>query len=264
MKNKTVLYGLIGSSAFLLLTTVTFAGLYVSKQVTSNSPVENQATTFVSDLAEVNEEDFVHLQFDPSETGEISDSEAQDLQYMREEEKLARDVYQELYDIWGQRIFDNISKSEQTHTDSIKSLLELYNIDDPVVSDARGEFTNQEFTDLYNDLVETGKASLVDALKVGATIEDLDIFDLNERLERTSNENIITVYENLNRGSRNHIRSFSSMLLRNGEEYTPQFISEEEYLEIIASPNERGGGQNHGGSSSNGNGNGGGGRGRNR
>ncbi len=174
---------------------------------------------------------------------DVSDAEAQGLIFMREEEKLARDVYLYLYDLWGQRVFNNISGSEQMHTDAIKYLLEKYNIDDPMVVDSLGVFKNQNLQDLYNTLIAQGKDSLVAALKVGALIEEVDIRDIQNELDQNvDNEDIQYVYENLMRGSRNHLRAFVSNLSAQGVTYSPQILSEEDYLAIINSPMERGNG----------------------
>ena len=174
---------------------------------------------------------------------DVSDAEVQGLIFMREEEKLARDVYLYLYDLWGQRVFNNISGSEQMHTDAIKYLLEKYNIDDPMVVDSLGVFKNQNLQDLYNTLTTQGKDSLVAALKVGALIEEVDIRDLQNELDQNvDNQDIQYVYENLMRGSRNHLRAFVSNLSANGVTYSPQILSEEDYLAIINSPMERGNG----------------------
>ncbi len=159
---------------------------------------------------------------------------------MREEEKLARDVYITLGNKWGIPVFSNISRAEQAHTDAIKELLVRYDIEDPVKSDAVGVFTSPEFGKLYNDLVAKGNKSLMDALITGATIEDLDIKDLNELLKETNNEDIKVVYKNLNKGSRNHMRAFSRQISNRGSSYEPQYISEKEYEKILTSPHERG------------------------
>lgn len=171
---------------------------------------------------------------------ELSQEETDSLIYMREEEKLARDVYLALYDIYGQQIFYNIAQSEQTHTEAIKLLLEKYDLEDPVSVDERGVFENQELQALYNSLVEQGSQSLLDALTVGATIEDLDIKDLQVANEQADNQDISAVYDNLEKGSRNHIRSFTRMIERNGGTYQAQYITQEEYEQIIASDMERG------------------------
>jgi len=170
----------------------------------------------------------------------ISEEEKEGLIEMREEEKLARDVYLTLYNKWKLQIFKNIAKSEQTHTDSVKYLLDRYGIEDPVKSDEIGKFSNPKFEQLYKDLVEKGSKSEVDALMVGATIEDLDIADLEHWLNKTDNEDIKFVYENLMKGSRNHLRAFVRMLNNYGVNYSPQYISKEEYEQIINSQMERG------------------------
>ncbi len=169
----------------------------------------------------------------------LSDEEKAGIIYVREEEKLAHDVYIALYEKWGLPIFANIAASESTHMAAMKLLIDRYGLDDPAKTEP-GEFTNPELQKLYDDLVAKGNKSLVDALKVGATIEELDIVDIRGYLSKTDNEDIKLVYENLLKGSRNHLRAFVSTLRRNGVEYQPQFLSPEEYQEIITSPRERG------------------------
>jgi hypothetical protein len=175
----------------------------------------------------------------PLET--LTTEEKDDLLYMREEEKLARDVYQTLYEKWNLSIFSNIAQSEQTHTEAVRDLLEKYNITDPVINDTVGVFQNEELQTLYNTLTEKGLTSEIDALVVGATIEDLDIKDLIDSMEQTNNQDITLVYENLMRGSRNHLRAFNKQLSVRGVTYEPQYISNEEYQTIISGSTERGG-----------------------
>ncbi len=170
----------------------------------------------------------------------LTQEEIDGLLMMREEEKLARDVYLTLYDRWQLPIFKNIAASEATHTSAVADLLDMYQITDPVTNDAVGVFTNPAFTDLYKSLVEQGNESAVIALKVGATIEDLDIKDLQELLKKTSNTDIITVYNNLEKGSRNHIRSFTQNLTKYGASYAPQYISQQAYDLIISGSRETG------------------------
>jgi hypothetical protein len=64
---------------------------------------------------------------------DLSPEETAALLFMREEEKLARDVYNTLYEIWGQPTFTNIAASEQTHMDEVKLLLERYSLADPAL-----------------------------------------------------------------------------------------------------------------------------------
>lgn len=171
-------------------------------------------------------------------TGTITEAEKIGLIKMREEEKLARDVYTMLWEKRGNQTFKNISQSEQTHTDAVKELLNIYGIEDPVKDNTIGVFTSEEMSNLYKQLITKWSESAMSALIVWATIEDLDIKDLNELLKETTNDNIITVYDNLNKGSRNHMRAFVKNIEKNNGTYSPQYISNSEYSDIISSSQE--------------------------
>jgi hypothetical protein len=191
---------------------------------------------------DIDEHDFINHNelLTDIEVSDLSEDEKAGLILMREEEKLARDVYQALGDLWGQKIFTNIARSEDTHTESVKTLLDRYDIEDPVSEDVAGVFHSEELQGLYDALVAQGSESLEAALTVGATVEDLDISDLNKLLDETDNEDIIMVYENLLKGSRNHLRAFTRNLENQGATYTAQYISAEEYQAILDSDQESG------------------------
>ena len=144
--------------------------------------------------------------------GDVSATEREHLVFMREEEKLARDVYTVMYQKWASRIFLNISASEQTHMNAILTLLNRYGIEDPVGENGAGRFTDPELKALYDELVARGNTSLEEALRVGAAIEELDIADLRDAISVTDNGDILRVYGNLLRGSQNHLRAFTRAL----------------------------------------------------
>lgn len=173
--------------------------------------------------------------------GELSDAEAAGLLYMREEEKLARDVYITLYQQWGLPVFQNISQSEQAHTGAVKLLLDRYGLSDPASAQV-GVFTDPALQALYTELVGRGSQSLAEALRVGAAIEEIDILDLQERLAQTDNADIRQVYTNLLNGSSNHLRAFvSSLSSQTGEAYQPQYLSQEAYQAILSAAGQQGG-----------------------
>lgn len=166
--------------------------------------------------------------------GDLSQAEEEALVYMVEEEKLARDVYNELYTIWGSLTFTNIAASEQTHIDSIKNLLSIYGISDPSSSQA-GVFSNPDLQALYDQLISRGSQSLSEAFKVAGAVEEIDILDLQERLTQIDNADIQQVFNNLLKGSENHLRAFVNALQRQtGEVYQPQYMSLEAYQVIIS------------------------------
>jgi len=142
-----------------------------------------------------------------TEGDQLNLSEIDALLFMREEEKLARDVYLTLYEKWNLAIFNNIAKSEQQHMDAVKILLDRYNLEDPMLGEI-GEFENQKLQELYDELVTTGSESVQDALLIGGAIEEIDILDLKDGLTESTNPDVIRVFESLLRGSYNHLKAF--------------------------------------------------------
>jgi tRNA isopentenyl-2-thiomethyl-A-37 hydroxylase MiaE len=141
------------------------------------------------------------------------------------------------------QVFSNIAGSESTHMDAVGTLIDRYQLQDPVAGKGIGEFANADLQALYDQLVEQGSQSLVDALSVGAAIEEIDILDLEEYIAQTDQADIQLVYENLMRGSRNHLRAFVSSLERQGVVYEPAYLSQEQFEDILTSDVERGGGR---------------------
>lgn len=166
-------------------------------------------------------------------TATLTEDEVAGLLEMREEEKLAHDVYFTFYETYEYVVFNNISKSETAHSSAVLYLINGFGLADPAVEGV-GEFTNETFQALYPALIEMGSTSLADALKVGALIEETDIADLEQHLETTTNEAILRVYGNLLRGSTFHLKAFTAALARLGETYTPTVLSQEEYDAIIS------------------------------
>ena len=141
----------------------------------------------------------------------LTPGETADLQYMREEEKLARDVYQALAAKWPTAtVFQRIARSEQRHMDAVKVVLDRFGIADPAAGNGPGEFTDPELQKRYAQLVADGSRSVADALAVGVMIERTDIADLQEALAATDVADLERLYGNLLRGSQNHLQAFTS------------------------------------------------------
>jgi hypothetical protein len=171
----------------------------------------------------------------------LTQAEIDALTTMREEELLAHDVYVQLYALYHMPIFNNISQSETQHTLAVKTLLLKYNLPDPAQNHVSGMFVNTDLQALYTSLIAQGSGSLNAALTVGCTIEDLDINDLQNHITNdVDNQDILFVFGNLEKGSRNHLRSFYTLLKKRGITYVPQFISLEYFNQIITTPHETG------------------------
>lgn len=171
---------------------------------------------------------------------ELDATEAAGLAYMREEEKLARDVYQNFYPLWNATLFDNISQSEQQHFDAIGGLLDRYRLDDPARMDLPGVFQNSDLQTLFDRLIEQGAGSAIAALQAGALIEETDIVDIAKTITETDQSDILRVYGNLLRGSRNHLRAFAAAIEAAGIPYQAQVLTQDQVDKIVDSPMERG------------------------
>jgi len=212
-ENKTIVLPILLSSIFIF---------NCSSDINSDSNiVDDNQTTFGIDVTDMDYE-------------ELSPEETEGLIFIREEEKLARDVYNLLFDKWGVKVFNNIAKAEQQHTDAIKTLIDKYELEDPITNDTPGSFINEDLQSLYDTLAAKGESSLVDALLVGALIEEVDIIDIQKEIDdHVDNEDVAFVYDNLINGSYNHLRAFVKNLSRQGVLYIPRLLSEKVYNGII-------------------------------
>lgn len=169
---------------------------------------------------------------------ELSEDELAGIAFMREEEKLARDVYLFLFERWGTRVFDNISRSEQTHMDAIDIIQERYDLPDPAEGNGVGVFENPDLQALHDQLVERGAESIIEALRAGAYIEETDIIDIQEQIDEVvDNRDVELVYSNLLRGSKNHLRAFVRNLSARGIDYEAQVLEPERLEEILEGAN---------------------------
>lgn len=203
-----------------------------------NTTADNQKTFNVPEKNELtagNKQD---------KSSDLTIEEIEGLLYMLEEEKLARDVYTTLYATWQLSVFNNIAASEQAHMDAVAGLIDKYSLEESA-SSVPGVFNNPELQSLYNELVGRGSKSVSEALYVGAAIEEIDILDLQSYLSQTDNPDIKQVFNNLMRGSENHLRAFTSVLSRRtSETYIPQYLSMEQYT-LITSQSFQGSGNGY-------------------
>jgi len=185
-----------------------------------NSGNRNQSDSFYCKAGEFPKQD-------------VSQSEEKELLYMREEEKMAHDVYSMMFDKWGLRPFSNIMGAEERHMAAIKSMIDKYALTDPVKDIKTGIFTNADIRKLYNGLLEQGNKSELDALKAGAEIEEVDIKDLLQGIKDTDNNDIKFVYNNLLNASGNHLRAFMRNIERRGSTYVPKHLDKKTFEEIL-------------------------------
>ncbi len=168
----------------------------------------------------------------------LSEKEMAGLLWMREEERLAHDLYVALYEKWGRQVFSNISQSEAQHTSAVLALLEKYDLEDPSAGLTANQFSFPDLQALFDQLLNSGDGSVTEALKVGALVEEVDLLDLEEQLnEVVDNQDITLVYQQLAQGSRNHLRAFVKNLGQLGITYKPQALDQATFDSIISGSN---------------------------
>lgn len=158
----------------------------------------------------------------------LTEKEKEGLLLMVEEESLARDIYLALYEKWGLRTFSQIAAAEEQHMSAVAAVFTRYGMTLPASQNTPGVFSDPELQALYDSLLDKGMQSLEAAVQVGATVEDLDIYDLKNLMDETDNPLLKTTYANLLRGSENHLRAFNRQLSRYGATYQARYITDSE------------------------------------
>ncbi len=219
-------------------TTKVVLGLGFAMLTFASCQEEVTGTIVADQLKSVTSENISPAHVFTTSSDDLIQSDIDGLLLMREEEKMARDVYDYFFETYGLQVFDRISNSENRHMTSVLTLIEYFGLSDPAQEQA-GVFTNPEIQELYNQLIESGN-TVENALSTGAYIEEYDIADLEEILKTTTNEDITMVYTNLLKGSWNHLRAFTNTLLSYGITYEPKILSAEEYAIILAESGKKG------------------------
>ena len=169
----------------------------------------------------------------PAET--LTALERSSLIAMRREEKLAHDVYIALGKQFELKPFQHIPRSESRHMEVMLALLNRYSIPDPVNGLPEGQFDDEGVQKLYDDFVARGSVNAVDALAVGAEIEELDIRDLRKAASSTERADIQQALSQLELASGNHLRAFARNLSARGVTYIPKHLSQADYDKVLSS-----------------------------
>lgn len=193
----------------------------------------------------------------------LDHAEETHLVFMREEEKLARDVYLTFAQIYpNQPVFQTIAtRSEQTHTDTMRDKLAMYLITDPNpdandLPSSIGVFTGAEygpyFTEKFTTLTSLGMQSELHALYVGALIEELDMHDIVQcpkvivetdpaieeggcGLNYTDERPLKNAYSSLVAGSENHLKAYVGQIeaVIGVGNYEAQYLTQEQVDAIL-------------------------------
>ena len=145
----------------------------------------------------------------------LTPAEKNALNYMYQEEKLAKDVYYKLGEMYPNlRVFHNIYRAEIMHESSVANVMKHYGLTLPVRSDEVGVFKNEELQKFYDELIAKGKKSSKDAIEAAIMVEVTDVEDLDKYLKQATSPEIVALFKFLKAGSYNHYNAFNRTLIR--------------------------------------------------
>ncbi|GAB6041516.1 DUF2202 domain-containing protein [Endothiovibrio diazotrophicus] len=163
----------------------------------------------------------------------LDEAERANLLRMREEEKMARDLYLLFYERWGLTPFTNVADAEQQHMDRMLAHLTAQGLEDPAPGE-NGRFSDAAIQALYDRLAARGEERAEGALSAAAYVEEIDIQDLQQALVATADADQRLSYVNLMTGSYRHLQAFVRQLTRRGVAYTAQVLPQEQVSWILA------------------------------
>ena len=179
-----------------------FIGTQIGNGDTTAEEVASPETTISQEDSAINEEEVT------TDSTVDSSTLAEMLTFIVQEEKLAHDLYVQLASTSGAQQFANIVNSESTHISLVQGLLVSYNIVDPTVGLAEGEFLDQDLQALYDSLLTSGSVDRAGAIAAGIAVEEKDIADIEVMLASELPSDVASVLERLLSGSQNHLAAF--------------------------------------------------------
>jgi hypothetical protein len=179
-----------------------FIGTQIGNGDTTAEEVASPETTISQEDSAINEEEVT------TDSTVDTSTLAEMLTFIVQEEKLAHDLYVQLASTSGAQQFANIVNSESTHISLVQGLLVSYNIVDPTVGLAEGEFVNQDLQALYDSLLASGSVDRAGAIAAGIAVEEKDIADIEVMLASDLPSDVASVLERLLSGSQNHLAAF--------------------------------------------------------
>jgi hypothetical protein len=171
-------------------------------------------------------------------TADLTADEIEFIFAVREDEKIARDLYISFFGKFGLKPFENIGKAEDNHIKATEKLFDYYEIDYPALS-GNGKFENAIRQKLFDSLLLKVNTEL-DAFKVMAVLEESNIVEYGAVIKTVVNPNIKMVIENLAKASANHFKAAIRQITALGGTYTPEFLTQEQYRAVIAIGFEKG------------------------
>jgi hypothetical protein len=196
------------------------------------------AQTTIDGWTELNTEVVAELDYTHPH-GMLSVEAMEGLIFLRNGERLARDVARALMDYYGSHPFFGQSEAERSHGEAIGQLMTRYALYDSVSTQLPGEFSDPYWQSEYDFYLSQAELGYIDALLVSVEIQEAALVDLRYWNSLSETDYVVVeVIRALLLATRNHLRLLNNELESVGYEYTPMYLSGAAYADIVYSPLE--------------------------
>lgn len=217
------------------LITATLAGLFTLASCSqSDDVVQDDSTLSILKVEEDGTSMMTRANITPvmEATSPLTADETEFLYAIREDEKIAHDVYAAFSALYpAAKTISKIMTAESSHISAAEAVLDYYEIEYPPLSDT-GIFEDADRQALYNDLITKG-TTLIKAYGTMALMEEETVYAYKSIQNQLTNSNLSLLLSQLIKASSNHLRATVRQVVKLGGSYSPAYLSDEEYQTII-------------------------------
>jgi hypothetical protein len=171
-------------------------------------------------------------------TSELTDEEKIGLVYSLEEAKMSYELAEVFSGLYPVSSIKDVGQSEEGFIRKIRDLIRDNDGRDTYGLIPKGLFNIQDCQNRYNQYVQQGKNGVVASLFVMATVEELVIEQMENRLAQTSNERLFALYTQRMDRAKNGLRNLVLDLGKLHVKYEPQILPTAQYQLIVPVENK--------------------------
>lgn len=147
-------------------------------------------------------------------SGTLSVSQRAELASMAQNEKLAHDLYAQLYQAYHLRLFSNLGAAEAGHLQALRTLMARYGVTDPTAGQAAGHFSTPAVQAAYERLLAQARTSQQTALTVARNLERDAIARCTAALNGVTAPDARQVMQHLKAAETRHLAAVSDWITR--------------------------------------------------
>lgn len=149
---------------------------------------------------------------------------------------MAYDLYGEFYERWSLSVFHKVQQREAKHVWCVERIMDNYGFTYNTNANS-GSYPDREIQKTYDELTVKGCISDLAALEAAAFIKEKYISRLRERIRYQEDEYVVKVIFLMESAAQSHLRAFVNSIRLSGSDYSPVFLTDDEFSNIMDSDN---------------------------